>query len=108
MYPLEFPSCKQTVPWSHVTKLNILLSTYNILPDQEGCLFRAMCPFGDNLKPIVRMVQSGILPDLQVLSIVCLWLVSSNAEMAEENYQLAKANVSVYLSFYEREWELED
>ena len=75
----------------------MLLSTNNELPDQEGHLIRTMRGFGDNLKPIVRMVQSGILPNLQVFSIVSSSLISTNAYIAEERYQLANANVSVYL-----------
>ena len=90
MYLFEFPSFEQTVPWSHVTKLNMLLSADNELQGQDGHLIKEMRSFGDNLKPIVRMVQSGILPNLKVLNIVSPPLVLSNAFIADEKYQLAK------------------
>ena len=108
MYLFEFPSFEQTVPWTNVAKMNMLLSTDNELPGQGGHLIKEMRSFGDNLKPIVRMVRSDIVPNLQVLNVVSPSLSFTNASMADEKYQLAKANVSVYLSLTTTERELKD
>ena len=54
------------------------------------------------------MVQSGTIPNLKVLNVVSPSLSFTNASMADEKYQLAKANVSVYLPMTITERELKD
>ena len=47
MYLFEFPSFKQTVPWTNVVKMNMLLSAENELPDQDGrVMVKEMHSFG--------------------------------------------------------------
>ena len=109
MYLFEFPSFQQTFPWTNVAKVNMLLSAENELPGQDGhFMMKEMRSFGDNLKPIIRMVQSGILPNLKVLNVVSPSLSFTSASMVKEKYQLAKANVSAYLSMTTTERELKD
>ena len=80
-YLFEYPKCEQKRQWLCLKKLNVILSVDEV--DQDNI------HLGDKMKPIVKMVQSRIMPSLRVVHLF---------EMAEEKYELTKANVCVFIS----------
>ena len=103
-YTSSYPSFKQTVPWKHVRKINILDSIKQCRPGEEGRSVRVGHKFGDNLRPIVDMVEGGMLPSLEVISCELAEGMVSRAE--QERYQLAKSNVCVLITQSFRENQL--
>ena len=102
-YTSSYTSVKQTVPWRHMRKINILDSIKQCKPGEENQP-RSIHNFGENLRPIVDMVEGGILPSLEVISCVLAEGMVNCAE--QERYQLAKSNVCVLITESNRETQL--
>ena len=92
-YMSSYPSLKQTVPWKHVRKINILDSISQCPPGEEDKADRPVHNFGENLRPMADMVESGILPSLEVVSCVVVDALAGVNHGEQEKYQLAKSNV---------------
>ena len=83
-------------------KINLLDSIKQCKPGEENRP-RPIHNFGENLRPIVGMVEGGILPSLEVISCVLADGMVNCAE--QERYQLAKSNVCVLITESNRETE---
>ena len=96
-YTSNYTSVKQTVPWKHVRKINILDSIKQCKPGEENQP-RPLHNFGENLRPIVDMVEGGMLPSLEVLSCMLTQVMAMTHKAEQEKYQLAKSNVCVLIT----------
>ena len=99
-YLFKYPKFEQKRQWLCLKKLRVLLSVDEVDQDEKH--------LGDKMKPIVKWVQCRIMPSLRVVHLFVNMPVPMNAFMAEEKYELAKANVCVFISGKHGERKLED
>ena len=97
-YTSSYPYFKQTIPWRHVRKINILDPIRKRRPRQRLSLFKiAVHDFGENLRLIVDMIEGGILPSLETVTYVLAEKGVRGSQTEQEKYLLAKSNVCLVI-----------
>ena len=99
-YYANYPSNNQRVVWN-VKAINILAAVSSI---PEGKTSHIKTRDGNTLtktnilKPVITKVRKGMLPSLEILSVVVPEIPPHNVDVAGDKYVLAKANICVYIS----------